>query len=242
MFETTFVGQSESRGTWTFSSSLILQCTVVSGLAIASLWLPVARPESPLLNLAIPAPQFRKVVQVVSTSIERQVSTSTQLRRFQYIPPAEQRSATRIGATMDAMVAELPLMTGGSVGFASGHGDGLAGLLELPAPPKPVVQPRPEPVSRLTVGGDVLSSKLIHRVQPVYPEIARRARIQGVVRLHGVITRDGRIAQLRVISGHPLLVKAALDAVGQWVYSPTLLNKQAVEVEAPIEVRFILGQ
>jgi protein TonB len=62
------------------------------------------------------------------------------------------------------------------------------------------------------------------------------------VTLHGIITREGRIGQLRILSGHPLLVKAAFDAVSQWVYSPTLLNGQPVEVEAPIEVRFSLSR
>ena len=95
---------------------------------------------------------------------------------------------------------------------------------------------------RVQVGGNVLASKMLLRVQPLYPELARRMRIEGVVQLHGIITREGRIAQLRVLSGHPLLVQAALDAVRQWVYSPTTLNQQAVEVEAPIEVRFTLSR
>ena len=76
----------------------------------------------------------------------------------------------------------------------------------------------------------------------MYPQIAKVARIQGMVRVEGVISRDGMIQKLRVISGHPLLVQAALDAVKQWRYSPTLLNGEAVEVQTTIDVNFTLSQ
>src|SRR5450432_1150188 len=76
----------------------------------------------------------------------------------------------------------------------------------------------------------------IHKVEPVYPALARQARVSGTVELLGVLATDGRIHELRVLRGHPLLVKAALDAVRQWIFEPTLLNGQAVEVAAPITV------
>lgn len=79
------------------------------------------------------------------------------------------------------------------------------------------------------------------RAQPVYPVLARQSGIQGVVVLHAIIDRGGRVSELRVISGHPLLVKAAIDAVNQWRYQPTLLNGQPVEVETTITVSFVLG-
>ncbi|HLJ18216.1 MAG TPA: energy transducer TonB [Bryobacteraceae bacterium] len=72
--------------------------------------------------------------------------------------------------------------------------------------------------------------------------MARAARISGIVKLVGVIAKDDTIQQLQVVSGHPLLVRAALDAVRLWVYRPTLLNGAAVEVIAPIEVVFTLGE
>ena len=81
-------------------------------------------------------------------------------------------------------------------------------------------------------------AKLINRVVPAFPEMARRLRVSGTVRLLGIIGKDGRIRELRVLSGHPLLRQSALDAVGQWVYSPTILGGQPVEVEAPIDVNF----
>jgi protein TonB len=77
---------------------------------------------------------------------------------------------------------------------------------------------------------------------PIYPQLARQARVSGTVELVGVIAKDGTVRQLNVISGHPLLIPAAVDAVKQWTYRPTLLSGEPVEVVAPITVHFILGQ
>lgn len=104
---------------------------------------------------------------------------------------------------------------------------------------RPVVMSVPQ---RVPVTSTIEAAKLISRVQPVYPVIAIQARTQGNVVLHAIIGRDGQVSELQVLSGHPLLVNAALDAVRQWRYSPTLLNGQAVEVETTITVSFVLGQ
>jgi protein TonB len=94
----------------------------------------------------------------------------------------------------------------------------------------------------ILVGGDVQAAKLIRRVQPVYPALARQVRVQGVVTLDAIIGTDGSIQMLRVLNGHPMLVRSALEAVQQWKYSPTILNGKAVEVKTTIEVRFTLSQ
>ena len=83
---------------------------------------------------------------------------------------------------------------------------------------------------------------VVRKVIPIYPAIARTAGISGVVRLIGTIGKDGRIENLQVVSGHPMLARAALEAVQQWIYKPTLLNGMPVEVIAPIEVNFTLGR
>ena len=80
--------------------------------------------------------------------------------------------------------------------------------------------------------------QLVNRVEPVYPHIAAISGIQGQVKLHAIIGRDGRIQSLSAISGHPLLLRAALDAVEQWRYRPYVLNGEAVEVETLITVNF----
>jgi len=81
-------------------------------------------------------------------------------------------------------------------------------------------------------------AQLLNRVEPVYPRIAVLSGIQGQVKLHAIIARNGSIESLNVISGHPLLIRAATDAVSQWRYRPYILNGEAVEVETFITVNF----
>jgi len=94
----------------------------------------------------------------------------------------------------------------------------------------------------ITVTSDVQAAKLLRKVIPVYPRLAIAAHISGTVRLMGVVAKDGTVQQIRVISGPALLVEAALDAVRQWVYRPTMLNDKPVEVIAPIDVIFTLSR
>ena len=96
--------------------------------------------------------------------------------------------------------------------------------------------------SSLRVHSDLQASKLIHQVKPPYPPLALQTRTQGVVKLNAVIAPDGSIQRLQVVMGPPLLVQAAVDAVKQWRYSPTLLNGQPVEVVTQIDVNFTLGR
>jgi TonB family protein len=96
-------------------------------------------------------------------------------------------------------------------------------------------------MGRLRVGGTVQGAKIVKKVPPVYPDEARKARIDGLVRLHVIIAKDGTISQLELISGHPMLVQAAIDAVRQWVYQPTLLNGNPIEVDTVIDVYFRLN-
>lgn len=100
--------------------------------------------------------------------------------------------------------------------------------------------PTPEPVMRIRVSQGVSTGRLINKVEPVYPQLARGARVQGQVVLTAIISKDGTIQDLRVLSGHPLLVQAALDAVRQWRYKPYLLNGEPVEVETTVTVIFSL--
>ncbi len=81
---------------------------------------------------------------------------------------------------------------------------------------------------------------MVRRVMPVYPELARQEHISGVVEIEGVVGVDGRIRELKVKSGHPLLIRAATDAVAQWLFRPTLLNGEAVEIVQTVVVRFNL--
>ena len=109
--------------------------------------------------------------------------------------------------------------------------------MSIPAPP-----PSSDPnVKRITIGGNVQQAKLVSQPRPVYPPLAKQARIQGVVQLQALIGVDGAVKNLQVVTGHPLLVQAALEAVQQWTYQQTLLNGQPVEVLTQIDVNFTLS-
>ena len=86
-----------------------------------------------------------------------------------------------------------------------------------------------------------MEGNLIHRVQPEYPALAKMARVQGAVVLHAVISKQGTIEGLEVISGPPALVEAAVDAVRQWRYRPYYLNDEPVEVDTQVTVNFVLA-
>jgi TonB family protein len=94
------------------------------------------------------------------------------------------------------------------------------------------------PQTRVRVGANVTGANLISQVPPVYPEVAKQARIQGVVVLEVEITKEGSVDNVRVLSGHPLLTQPALDAVKQWRYKPTLLNNEPVPVVTTVMVNF----
>ena len=100
----------------------------------------------------------------------------------------------------------------------------------VPVEPQTVNVVEPAPPQRIRVGGNVQQARLISQPKPIYPPIAKQARIQGTVQMAAVIDRNGAVQQLEVISGHPLLVPAALEAVKDWVYEPTLLDNKPVEV------------
>jgi protein TonB len=94
---------------------------------------------------------------------------------------------------------------------------------------------------RVRISGGVTKGLLIHREEPVYPTLARAARVQGEVVLSAVISPTGQIENLQLVSGHPMLVPAAMAAVKTWRYKPYLLNGQPVEVETSITVIFTLS-
>ena len=100
----------------------------------------------------------------------------------------------------------------------------------------------PAQSKQIRVGGNIQAANLIRRVTPVYPPVAKAARIQGIVRFTATIAKNGTIQNLQVISGQPVLVPAAAEAVKQWVYRPVLLNGEPVEVITQIEVNFDLNQ
>jgi protein TonB len=123
---------------------------------------------------------------------------------------------------------------GGIIGGVTG---GIVGGLEEAPPPPPPPPPPPAPVR---VGGQIKQPTQLKRVNPVYPAIAQSARVQGVVIIEAVIGPSGKVQEAKVLRSIPLLDAAALDAVKQWEYTPTLLNNQPVPVIMTVTVNFTL--
>ena len=240
MFEQTFVATAKTHKKGTVLVSFAVQTIlVVIGILIPMIYfdaLPTAQLRTLLLAPAplpptppTPPPEGPKVVKF----IPRQFDAGTLMA-----PPGVPPNIT--------MFKEDGLLAPSAVSSVVGVGpDALVRILG----PVPVAAPPPPPsvqknvqTPRLRIGGIVQSAKLIRQPKPVYPQPARQVRIQGVVRLHALISRDGTIEGLKVVSGHPLLVPSALEAVKQWVYQPTLLDGEPVEVETDIDVNFTLSQ
>ncbi len=127
----------------------------------------------------------------------------------------------------------------GSVG-SRGARDGVVNSI-LTAMTNVIAPPFRPTIARPLMISHMMEGNLVHKVQPDYPPLARQARIQGAVVLQAVISRDGTIENLQVLSGHLMLVPSALAAVKQWRYRPYFLNGEPVEVETQVTVNFVLG-
>ena len=192
------------------------------------------------MSLWAPQPESRRAVEV--TTVPPPVRTRVAADPNDVIAPPSMPSGIADIVDESAFPSvDLPLPTaGGGAGSILRDWIDRHALLEAPpalAPPPPV---QPEKARRIRVSSGPYAAELIHQVLPVYPAIARITRTQGVVVLEALITREGAVDSLRVISGHQLLIQAALDAVRQWRYRPTLLNGDPVEVVTTVTVNFTL--
>jgi len=237
MLETSWA--QRGRRSWTTLTSFGLQA-IVGGLLLLlpmlhTVGLPSYRALSTPLSLgrrapkpASPQPHTGGVVQPV---------TDTNVIHLDLRPPLPGVRRER-GNDAEPQAPSGPIGNGIS-------GDGIAGLptgvLPIPGGTN-AVMPRPAPpLPHAIRTSSMLQGNLIRRVEPAYPPLARTARIEGSVLLAAVISKAGTIENLRVVSGHPLLVHAAIDAVSQWQYRPYILNGEPVEVETEITVRFFLS-
>lgn len=126
---------------------------------------------------------------------------------------------------------------GGQLGGVLGGIIGDSGRNPLGGAPPP-----PEKRAPIRVGGRVKAPNQVYAPPPVYPPLARQAKIAGDVKLDAIIDEAGRVVELKVISGHPLLLDAAIKAVSQWRYQPTLLNEQPTSIQLIVTVQFRLGE
>jgi periplasmic protein TonB len=252
MFDQTFVdGVGKTNKSWTVGLSFALEFALVGVMILIPLIWTEVLPKASLVNfLTAPAPPpppppppppqpVQKIVKVVP----RQFNGQT-LQAPRKIP------------TQVAMISEeqlAPLGAGAGVvggiegGVLSGLGGaGFASIGQAPPPPPPppkVVEVKPKQEGPVKLSSGVQAGRCINcaSLKPVYPQIAKQARIQGAVVLSAIIAKDGTIQSLKVVSSaNPLLTPAALDAVKKWVYIPYILNNDPVEVSTEITVNFSL--
>lgn len=222
----------------TFGVSLAIEILILGFLVAAPLLTSVAQPQ--FHQILPPQLAFFSGLRV-HNPLQNAVNTSTTHKPG--IPNPFQQIPT-LGMTAHGREDEEP----GDVSapdLPGGYIPGGIQVTELERIPPPLEPPRIEqpahPEKRpLKVSEGVLEAQLISRVEPRYPPLAVQTRQSGTVVLHAIISRDGRINALEVVSGSPFFVQAALDAVRQWRYRPTLLNGEPVEVETTITVVFHL--
>ena len=229
---------------------------IIHGLLILLLIaVPLVHPETlaNLQALIAPPPPLsapkRAIVKLISSNAAKRqpvAARPTTLFRPDFIPPIidltpMKDSEPNSGDPRDISGLGFPDGGTGGVGnFLEGLRDGSARAVLPPEPPVSTAKAEAH-VTRLKRGGEVQHANLVHRVKPTYPHTAIIMRVQGAVILEAIIDRQGRVEDLRVLSGHPLLVKAACEAVQQWRYRPTLLNGEPVEVLTQVTVNFSLG-
>jgi protein TonB len=237
MFEELLVSNpyaTKTKQRWTVLVSMVFQVTFLGILLLIPLIYTEALPKAMLATLLVappppPPPPPPAPVQVVR-KVQVHLMDAGKLMAPKTIPKNVTIIKEEAEPDMGSMGGVVGGVAGGSMGGVIG---GVIG--GMPPPPKPVQ-------SRIKVGGNVTAAKIINRTAPNYPPLARQTRISGTVRLHAIIAKDGTVQQLEVLSGHPLLVQAALDAVRQWRYQPTLLNGEPVEVDTTVDVIFSLNQ
>ena len=245
MFEQTILaGTVKTRKAWTVPVCFAGQLVAVGFLALVPLIFFEGLPQGQLAppRLTVPGsyhPQPPQHVQLVSTG--------SHAVRNALVPPARIPDRIYRGPDLPAAPPDfVPECIGACVPGGVDPAVPVLTARALPTPePRqtevvrvvPRATPAPTPVRTIS---SVQEAKLIHRVTPVYPQAAIRMRISGSVHMEAIIGADGRIRELRVLSGHPFLVQAAVSAVREWVYSPTMLSGAPVEVMTDIMVTFYL--
>jgi periplasmic protein TonB len=225
---------------WTVILSMIFQVAFLAVLILIPLIYTEALPKTMMATLLVappppPPPPPPPIAQIVHVKPQVHLMDAGKLVTPKVIPK-DIKIIKEDAPDMSSMG-----MQGGVVGGVAGGqmggviGGVIGGVGGAPPPPKPAQ-------TRIRQGGQVQAAKLVNKVQPLYPPLARQTRISGTVRLHAIIAKNGTVEQLEVISGHPLLVQAALDAVRQWKYQATTLNGENVEVDTTIDVIFSLNQ
>jgi protein TonB len=223
------------RSPWVTVNSFLVQAVLIGVLALVSIFYPETLPRQQFMTFleapppppppaAAALPKVRKVV--VSELDHGQLRTPTAIPK-QVAKIQEDETPISNDGVVGGVVGGVP---GGSIGGV------LNSIASIPAAVPKVAVPQ-----KVRVPSGVAQGNLIHDVKPPYPPLARQSRIQGTVVLQAVIGKDGTIQNLQVVSGHPMLAQAALDAVKKWRYRPYYLNGEPVDVDTTININFTLS-
>jgi len=231
-------GRLKTKRLWTTMFSVVMQAFLIGIMILVPLIYTEALPKSMQMTFLMappppppPPPPAAAVqaVKVVQTDIEEgrlrtpaKIPQKVAMIKEEEAPPP----VSSMGGVMGGVPGGVP---GGQMGGV------LGGILSSTASAPRLATPQ-----RIRVSQGVSEGLLVNKVTPPYPPMAKMARVQGAVILQAVISKNGSIENLRVVSGHPMLVQSALDAVKQWRYRPYLLNGEPVEVETQITVNFSL--
>jgi periplasmic protein TonB len=224
----------------TTTFAIILEVALIGVMVLMPLIFTEALPKQQLMTFLVAPPPpppppppaaapVHVVKQVQTDIVNGALRTPTKIpQKVQMIKEDEAPPAMASAGVVGGVPGGIP---GGQMGGVIG------GIISS----TPVAVPKVATPQRVRVSAGVTSGLLVRRVNPVYPPLARQARIAGTVVLRAVISKDGSIENLQLISGHPMLAPAAIDAVKQWKYKPYLLNGEPVEVDTEVQVNFTLA-
>src|ERR1700685_1762348 len=244
MFEDSLIesgGRLKTKRGWTSMVSFLIQIGIVGVMVLMPLIFTEALPKTQLMTFLVapPPPPPPPPPAAAPVKIVKQVQTD--------IVNGELRTPTKIPQKVQMIKEdEAPPPTMASSGVVGGvpggiPGGQMGGVIGGIISSTPMAVPKVAAPQRVRVSQGVSQGLLVRKVNPTYPPLARQARISGTVVLRAVISKDGSIENLSLVSGHPMLAPAAIDAVKQWKYKTYLLKGEPVEVDTEVQVNFTLA-
>ncbi len=243
MFEDSLLesgGRLKTKRGRTTAVAIVLEVLAIIVMVLIPLIFTEALPKQQLMTFLVapPPPPPPPPPAAAPVHVVKQIQTD--------IVNGQLRTPTKIPQKIQMIKEDEapPVMaTGGVVGGVPGGvpGGQMGGVIGGIISSTPVAVPKVATPQRVRVSQGVSQGLLVHKVNPTYPPLAKQARIQGQVVLHAVISKDGSIENLTLVSGHPMLAPAAIEAVKQWKYKPYLLNGEPVEVDTEVLVNFTLA-
>jgi periplasmic protein TonB len=243
MFEDSLLesgGRLKTKRGRTTTFAIVLEILLIGVMVLMPLIFTEALPKQQLMTFLVapPPPPPPPPPAAAPVHVVKQIQTD--------IVNGELRTPTKIPQKVQMIKedeAPPPMAAGGVIGGVPGGipGGQMGGVIGGIISSTPVAVPKVATPQRVRVSQGVSQGLLVRRVNPSYPPLARQARIQGTVILRAVISKDGSIENLQLVSGHPMLAPAAIEAVKQWKYKPYLLNGEPVEVDTEVQVNFTLS-